>query len=137
MVELDKRKDLSNMYCLLKPLCSGSGQGLSTLAETVEEQIKKEGLESLRNLKPETVHMDFVENIISVYRKYKDVVNTVFSSDQLFISALDKACTAIINHRACSKTACRSPELVSIQSRSIHDFYNLFVDNKVLLNAFK
>lgn len=108
MVEYDKRQDLTNMYGLLKPLSSG----LNVLADTLEAHIKKEGLEAVSNLKQDTAHMDFVESIILLYRKYKDVVNTVFKSDQMFISSLDKACTAVINFKPCTKNPCRSPELV-------------------------
>lgn len=108
MVESDKKKDLGNMYCLLKPV----PPGLSHLAESVESHIRKEGLESVRTLRPETAHIEFVDNVITIYKKYKEVVNEVFKSDQLFISALDKACTAIINSKLCPKTPCRSPELV-------------------------
>lgn len=111
MVEGDKRQDLTNMYGLLKPLPSG----LNVLADTLEAHIRKEGLESVGSLKPETAHMDFVESIILLYKKYKEVVNTVFKADQMFISSLDKACTAVINFKSCTKNPCRSPELVSIQ----------------------
>jgi len=108
MVEADNRKDLGLMYTLLKPLPSG----LNILAETLEQHIKKDGLESVRNLKPETAHVEFVESVTVVYKKYKEVVSSVFNSDQMFISALDKACTAIINLRSCPRTPCRSPEMV-------------------------
>jgi cullin 2 len=127
MVESDNRKDLGLMYSLLKPLSSG----LNILAETLELHIKKDGLESVRNLKPETAHMDFVESVTLVYKKYKEIVNTVFNSDQMFISALDKACTAIINLRSCPKTPCRSPELVGLVRKSIQCNYI----NSYLLNC--
>ncbi|ODM94965.1 Cullin-2 [Orchesella cincta] len=109
MVENDRRQDLTNTYGLLKPLASG----LNVLADTLEAHIKKEGLEAVSSLKQETAHMDFVESIILLYKKYKDIVNTVFKSDQMFISSLDKACTAVINFRQCTKNPCRSPELLA------------------------
>jgi cullin 2 len=96
--------------------------GLNHLAESVESHIKKEGLESLRSLKPETAHIEFVDNVMHVYKKYKEVVNEVFKCDQQFISALDKACTAIINFKSCPKTPCRSPELVNQYST-----YSLYI----------
>jgi len=113
MVEGDKRKELGDLYCLLKPLQAG----LSVLAETFENYVRTVGLEALTNLKPDTPHMDFVENMTVVYKKFKDVVSNVFNSDQQFLSALDKACTSVINHRRISnlpgqRGPCRSPELV-------------------------
>lgn len=107
---------MSNMYCLLKPLT----KGLAVLADIFEKHVRKVGLDAIDNLKQETAPIDFVENLTTVYKKYKDIVNIVFNSDQLFISALDKACTSVINYKstggtatAAAKTSCRSPELVS------------------------
>jgi cullin 2 len=52
-----------------------------------------------------------VENIIVVHKKYKDMVSNVFNSDQLFISALDKACTSVINNKSTgARGPCKSPE---------------------------
>jgi len=118
MVANDRRKDMGDMYCLLKPLQAG----LSVLAETFEEHLRSVGLTALSNLKPETAHLDFVENIIVVHKKYKEIVSSVFKSDQLFLSTLDKAFTSVINHKVpghhrTTVATCKSPELVtSIQT---------------------
>lgn len=108
MVDGERRKDMADMYCLLRPLPSG----LCVLAETFESYVKRVGLTAVSNLKTETAHLDFVENVIIVYKKFKEIVSSVFKSDQLFLSTLDKAFTSIINHKGSSRNNCRSPELV-------------------------
>ena len=54
----------------------------------------------------------FVENVLSVHKKYLDMIKEVFQGDQAFIGALDKACNAVINHRQ-PKQPSKAPELVS------------------------
>ena len=48
-----------------------------------------------------------------MYRKYRQLIQEVFIGDQAFVGALDKACTAVINHRE-PKQQAKAPELVSI-----------------------
>lgn len=40
-----------------------------------------------------------MENLLAVYKKYKELIKEVFKSDQNFMGALDKACNSVINHR--------------------------------------
>ena len=54
---------------------------------------------------------DFVENVLSVHQKYSQLISTVFVGDQAFKGAMDKAMTAVINHRP-PKVQSKSPELV-------------------------
>ena len=61
------------------------------------------------------IAQDFVENILAVYRKYRQLIQDVFIGDQSFVGALDKACTAVINHRE-PKQQAKAPELVSVCS---------------------
>ena len=136
MVENDRRKDLANMYCLLKPLPGG----LSVLADTLEHHMQNEGLDAVKSMKAETAHIDFVENMVVVQKKYKEIVSNVFNSDQLFLSALDKACTKVINWRGQPATPgqaklppCKSPELVSfrcVQSQIL--FLELLLSSRFL-----
>ena len=109
MVTQDKRKDMQNMYKLLKPMESG----LTVLIKEVQEHITKIGLNAICNLSGENMPQAFVENILEVHRKYLDLIREVFNSDQHFIGALDKACAAVINHRKNPKVPCKSPELLS------------------------
>ena len=57
------------------------------------------------------IAQDFVENILNVYKKYRQMIQEVFLGDQAFVGALDKACTAVINHRE-PKQQAKAPELV-------------------------
>jgi cullin 2 len=50
--------------------------------------------------------------MLSVHKKYKELIQEVFGGDQSFVAALDQACTFVVNHRPNPKMACRSPEMV-------------------------
>ena len=54
---------------------------------------------------------DFVENVLKVHSKYREMILEVFQGDQAFMGAMDKAMTAVINFRQ-PKTQSKSPELV-------------------------
>lgn len=129
MVVEERKEDLRNMYSLLRSLPNAA---LHVLVETVLDHIKSQGLQAIGNLQGDNVHIQFVENLLTVYRKYKDQINDVFGGDQNFMGALDKACSSVINHRhpvsqSASTTSantttnpapskliqCRSPELLA------------------------
>lgn len=110
MVVSDRWKDLNAMYKLLKPIDGG----LKTLIQQVQWHITQVGLEAIKQVTTsENPPKAFVENFIQVYRKHSDLITSTFNSDQLFVSALDKACSAIINHRINPQQPCRSPELLA------------------------
>jgi len=58
------------------------------------------------------VHSQFVENMLGVHKKYRDLIKEVFKDDQSFVGALDKACTLVINHKSNPRTPSKSPEMV-------------------------
>ncbi|XP_061185924.1 cullin-2-like [Saccostrea echinata] len=109
MVKQERRKDLSNMYKLLKPIHGGLG----VLVQEVEGHIKQTGMEAVKNLKGENVPGQFVESMLEVHQKYTEMIQGVFHSDQLFVGALDKACAAAINFKQSAKHVCKSPEMLS------------------------
>ncbi|KAF4533341.1 hypothetical protein B566_EDAN002738 [Ephemera danica] len=109
MVIGERRRDLANMYPLLRPI----ENGLPILVEHVLEHVKKQGLHAVTDLQGDNVHVQFVENMLQVHTKYKDLINEVFQADQNFVGALDKACSSVINHRTNPKQPCRSPELLA------------------------
>lgn len=57
--------------------------------------------------------MSFVEIIMSIYRKYKEMIEKIFQSDKNFTSALDKACISIVNYSPDNKSY-KSSELVKV-----------------------
>ena len=109
MVERELRDDLANMYRLLKPI-SGAQK---VLLDEVQNHIKNQGLEVVNDLKGDSIAPEFVENVLKVHRKYRDMILGVFNGDQAFVGALDKACAAVINHRPTSKSQPKSPELLA------------------------
>ncbi|XP_018574636.1 cullin-2 isoform X2 [Anoplophora glabripennis] len=110
MVQGERKKDLSNMYDLLKSVQNA----MVVLVDTVLDHIKTQGLTAIGNLQGENIHINFVENLLTVYKKYKQLIQEVFKSDQNFMGALDKACSSVINHRPNQgRSPCRSPELLA------------------------
>ena len=67
MVAGERRGDLANLYRLLKPIFGA----LTVLVEEVQSHIRQGGMESIAGLKGESVHTDFVENMLTVHKKYR------------------------------------------------------------------
>ncbi|XP_054741948.1 cullin-2 isoform X1 [Anastrepha obliqua] len=110
MVSQEKRKDLRNMYIMLKPIPDNlKGQ----LIQTFLDHIKNEGLETISTISGENIHIQFVENMLKVHHKYQELIGDVFENDSLFLSALDKACASVINRRPSDRQPCRSAEYVA------------------------
>merc|ERR1719471_683011 len=108
MVEKELKDDLKNMYRLLKPI-QGAQQ---VLLDEVQSHIKQQGLEAISGLKDGTLAIDFVENVLSVHTRYKNLIVDVFGGDQTFIGAMDKAMTQVINNRQ-PRTPSKAPELLA------------------------
>lgn len=109
MVSEERKEDLRNMYPLLAPVAGG----LTVLIQHVRDHIKERGLVAVTGLHGENMHIQFVESMLGVHKKYKDLIQEVFSFDQSFMGALDKACSSVINHKINPKQPCRSPELLA------------------------
>lgn len=107
-VEREMKSDLANMYRLLKPI-AGAQQ---VLLDEVQNHIKHQGLQAISGLKGESMAQEFVENVLDVHFKYEKLIQEVFKGDQAFVGALDKACTAVINHRQ-PKQQAKAPELLA------------------------
>ncbi|QQP57028.1 Cullinlike [Caligus rogercresseyi] len=140
MVERELKDDLNNMYRLLKSISGAQ----DVLLEEIQNHIKNQGLKAISNLKGHSIAKDFVENVLEVYHKYRELIFTVFYGDQPYIGTLDKACTAIINHRQ-SKQMPKSPELKSqkgISENEIDDKLNAsitvfkYLDDKDVFQKF-
>lgn len=102
--------DLNLLYRLLKPIDGA----LKILIQQVQNRITQLGLETIRevNTSPNPPRT-FVESFIQVYKKHSELIAITFNSDQVFVSALDKACSSIINHKFNPQQPCRSPELLA------------------------
>lgn len=60
------------------------------------------------------MHVNFVENLLKVYKHQKQLIEEFFKGDQNFMGALDKACSYVINYRTNDgRGHCRSPELLA------------------------
>lgn len=103
-------QDLDSVYKLSKPIEGG----LKTLIQQIQLHITQVGLEAIKQvITSENPPKAFVESFIQVYRNYSDLITNILNGDQLFVGALDKACSAIINHRIHPQQPCRSPELLA------------------------
>ncbi|KFM57787.1 Cullin-2, partial [Stegodyphus mimosarum] len=109
MVQQECRRDLQHMFLLLKSIPSGA----EALIQEVQQHITKVGLERISSLRGENIPQLFVESLLAVHGKYSSLIKEVFSGDQQFVGALDKACAAVINYKGNPKLMCRSPELLA------------------------
>uniref|UniRef100_A0A2M4AJL6 Cullin-2 n=1 Tax=Anopheles triannulatus TaxID=58253 RepID=A0A2M4AJL6_9DIPT len=109
MVAEERSADLRNLYILLKPVTDG----LKRLIDVFLEHIKEQGKKTIACMKGDSVHIQFVENMLDVHRKYEELIHRTFRSDPLFLGALDKACARIINEKHSNNQVCRSAELVA------------------------
>lgn len=109
MIENERRWDLTLLYSLLRTL----PYGLAPLIRKFMEHITQQGLQAITPLQGENIHTQFVESILVVHAKYSELIKDVFKSDQAFINALDKACSAIVNHRPVPRQPARAPELLA------------------------
>ncbi|XP_053680419.1 cullin-2 [Anopheles nili] len=109
MVANERIADLRNLYILLKPVTDG----LKRLIDVFLEHIKEQGKKTIACMKGDSVHIQFVENMLDVHRKYEELIHSTFKSDPLFLGALDKACARIINEKHSNNQVCRSAELVA------------------------
>ena len=51
--------------------------------------------------------------MLDVHHKYSELIKDVFKNDQAFVTALDKACSAVVNHKPVPRQPARAPELVN------------------------
>lgn len=109
MVQQERNGDLTYMYSLLRSV----PQGIPLLINEMLDHIKQQGLQCVTTLKGENVYCQFVESMLTLHKKYKDMINDVFSGDQSFIGALDRACSSVINYRINPKVSSRSPEMLA------------------------
>ena len=54
----------------------------------------------------------FVETLLDFHTKYLHIIRETFLNNSEFISALDKACTVIVNMKNPNRLSAKAPELV-------------------------
>eukprot|EP01089_Gocevia_fonbrunei_P002144 TRINITY_DN12137_c0_g1_i1.p1 TRINITY_DN12137_c0_g1~~TRINITY_DN12137_c0_g1_i1.p1 ORF type:complete len:763 (-),score=161.61 TRINITY_DN12137_c0_g1_i1:105-2393(-) len=114
MLSDDKIEDLTRMYKLL----SRVNRGLDPLRTTFEKHVTQVGKQAVQNVVRTAIKdpKQYVETILSVYKKYNQLVVGSFRNDAGFVASLDKACRAFINENAVCKaarSASKSPELLA------------------------
>ncbi|ETN76615.1 cullin family protein [Necator americanus] len=90
---IEERKDLRNMYRLLKPIPSG----LLVMAKEFEDYVRKKGLDLISTISGENVPQQFVDNVLKVHEKFHAMKTEVFMDDGDFAGALDKALQSVVN----------------------------------------
>ncbi|EFX65885.1 hypothetical protein DAPPUDRAFT_116882 [Daphnia pulex] len=81
------------------------------MVSQLTDHIKQQGLRGVTNLSGRNIPIEFVESILNVQSKYKEIIKTVFSNDTLFKSALDRTCSAVVNHQV--NIQCKTPEMLA------------------------
>jgi len=117
------------MYKLLEP----THIGVHYIVERLQEHISNVGHEKIQTLKGENVMIYicsrknsmclffcfafqlptvFVETLLDFHTKYLHIIRETFLNNSEFISALDKACTVIVNMKNPNRLSAKAPELV-------------------------
>ena len=109
MIENEHRRNLSLLYPLLMPIPSG----LAPLVQKLTQHITQQGMQAIGSLQGDNVHTQFVESMLDVHHKYSELIKDVFKNDQAFVTALDKACSAVVNHKPVPRQPARAPELLA------------------------
>jgi len=114
MLDDDKIDDLTRMYKLL----SRVARGLDPLRTIFEKHVTNVGKQAIQTVVKTAIKdpTQYVETILSVYKKYNKMVVGSFRNDSGFVASLDKACRAFINDNAVckiAKSASKSPELLA------------------------
>eukprot|EP01134_Creolimax_fragrantissima_P001537 CFRG1537T1 len=112
----EKSEDLGRMYRLIS---RSNGDCMTKLRKEFEERVRNEGLEAMRQIHSSGTGDDpttYVDVLLSVHKKYHDMLKVSFEADSEFQTHLDQACRSFINTNAvtqATKNSHRSPELLS------------------------
>lgn len=115
MVKDEKTDDLSRMYKLLKHIPSG----LHVMVFELQQHISQTGLTVIKSVGINSGPAPYIEALLEIYRKFHKLISITFHADSAFLSALDKACSTIVNYRHDPKRSCKSPELLAKYCDSI------------------
>lgn len=132
MIKEENGTDLARLYKLLKHI----PRGLQAMVTELEEHITKTGLQSIKAVKVENGPQLYVDELLNVHRRFSDLIKDTFRDDPAFISALDKACTSIVNYRHDPRRSSKSPELLakycdSVLKKSTKNLSDAELDEKL------
>ncbi|KAJ3077130.1 hypothetical protein HK102_005291 [Quaeritorhiza haematococci] len=142
LLDQDKIEDLSRMYGLLSRVPDGleklrmifethvRRQGLSAIEKVAEaaassnsadkgddEEEEKPAAKKKGKAGEKSDAVDpkvYVDALLSVHKKYSDLVNVAFRGEAGFVASLDKACREFVNrNRVCKAGSSKSPELLA------------------------
>eukprot|EP01094_Clydonella_sp_ATCC50884_P025618 TRINITY_DN67_c0_g1_i1.p1 TRINITY_DN67_c0_g1~~TRINITY_DN67_c0_g1_i1.p1 ORF type:complete len:772 (+),score=411.37 TRINITY_DN67_c0_g1_i1:117-2432(+) len=104
----EKVEDLLRMYSLLSRI----EPGLPPMRSAFEAHVVKEGSAAIAKVAKAAVKdaKVYVEELLSVWRKFNDFVTGPFNKEAGFAAALDKACRRIINNNEVIKLMNNNPE---------------------------
>ncbi|KAG4105964.1 Cullin-domain-containing protein [Neocallimastix lanati (nom. inval.)] len=103
-------KDCTNMYKLLSIV----NDGINSLASIYEDYIAKYGFnqcKKLGNIKLKDSKA-YVDTLIEVHKKFRDITKDVFNSNPEFFAAVDKSLSKVINTPTSGKIS-HSPEILA------------------------
>eukprot|EP01105_Mastigella_eilhardi_P005883 TRINITY_DN1756_c0_g1_i3.p1 TRINITY_DN1756_c0_g1~~TRINITY_DN1756_c0_g1_i3.p1 ORF type:complete len:683 (+),score=179.25 TRINITY_DN1756_c0_g1_i3:196-2049(+) len=113
ILENDRTDDMARLFELLRRV-----NGFSCLRDTFELYVQAVGVAALQAVAKQAVNDPklYVETILHVLNKYRDMVNGSLQGDPGFLEALQKGCRKFINENAvCAEalTPTKSPELLA------------------------
>jgi len=114
LLDTEKTEDLRRMY----ELSTRITDGLVPLRALLEKHVTQQGLaavERIENPAAPDVKV-FVDCLLSVHKKYTEMVRKAFDNDATFVAAMDRACKKFVNKNAvtaAAKSSTKSPELLA------------------------
>eukprot|EP00040_Diaphanoeca_grandis_P032782 m.199442 g.199442 ORF g.199442 m.199442 type:complete len:776 (-) comp32734_c0_seq1:2185-4512(-) len=109
----EKTDDLSRMYLLMARI----KDGLTPLRELLEKHVCAQGMAAIEKVEDAVNDAKaYVTCLLSVHKRYSDMVETAFQNDASFVQALDRACKKFVNKNIVTKQAkstAKSPELLA------------------------
>eukprot|EP00038_Savillea_parva_P013983 m.9764 g.9764 ORF g.9764 m.9764 type:complete len:773 (+) comp2673_c0_seq1:137-2455(+) len=114
LLDAEKTEDLRRMYDLSTRIV----QGLIPLRTLLEKHVTQQGLAAVARIEnPANPDVKvFVDCLLSVHKKYTEMVRKAFDNDATFVAAMDRACKKFVNSNAVTKAAkstTKSPELLA------------------------
>ncbi|EGF77757.1 hypothetical protein BATDEDRAFT_13800 [Batrachochytrium dendrobatidis JAM81] len=117
LLDNDRVDDLSRMYSLLHRV----PEGLDRLRVIFEAHVRKQGLMAIEKVSEKSANDStdvdpklYVDSLLSVHKKYADLVQVAFRGEAGFVASLDKACREFTNRNlVCKTSSSKSPELLA------------------------